>query len=115
MCYVYVITDHQYEGADAEYLKIGYTTDPKISNRLRAIQTGNPRFLYVHSVLELKDADMARSTERHIHWILRDHRLNGEWFKANDKVKLFILEVMPTLGFYFYGNPEDIFLDTGVA
>lgn len=98
------------DGAPAEFVKIGFTTDPKVSNRLRALQTGNPRNLIIQSVLDMKDAEMARSLERIIHWNLDKHRVSGEWFKCNQEVKHFVSNIMPHLGFHFLGNPEEIFL-----
>jgi hypothetical protein len=111
MSYVYFITDHEHEGATANYVKVGITSDHKISNRLRALQTGNPKTLNIHSVLDMKDFEMAKATEKLIHWNLRQHRASGEWFHVNDFVSAYILEVVPRLGFHFWGNPEEIFIE----
>jgi hypothetical protein len=89
MSFVYVISDdpldtrHPVDGV--ENVKIGFTSDSNISNRIRQLQTGNPRSLRIIEIHEFKNDEMARQIESLCHWNLADQRLCGEWFKYSGK------------------------------
>ncbi len=72
--FVYVI------GGRSTSKKIGIATDP--SRRLKAIQSGNSK---VVSVLHSREVDLsvAGMIEAHAHWVLKDHRESGEWFRVS--------------------------------
>jgi hypothetical protein len=90
MSYVYVITDdpfnpnHPVDGV--ENIKIGFTSDKNIFNRVRQLQTGNPRPLRIVDVFEFKNNEMAKQIENLCHWNLTQFRLSGEWFKYEPRV-----------------------------
>lgn len=62
--------------------KIGLATDP--SGRLKHVQCGSPVALAVGFSLPLP-ADRALKVERYAHWLLREHRLEGEWFSVTPR------------------------------
>lgn len=65
------------EGNDA--IKIGYTTH--LGKRLADLNTSSP---FPITLCEYARAD--KQVERELHKLLASERLNGEWFKASDKV-----------------------------
>lgn len=66
------------------YIKIGYTTrSPAL--RKKGIMTGCP---YPLRLLAFEPGPPV--LERHVHYRLRFHRVNGEWFEANSAVLRFI-------------------------
>lgn len=97
MSYVYVIeesiTEEQYLSGGGWALKVGFTSDSDIRNRLSQLQTGNPNKLHVKYVFQFKDAEMARSVERLVHWKLQKSRLNGEWFEASPESEKFFIAI----------------------
>jgi hypothetical protein len=110
MCFVYVITD-RLEGPvlGEDMVKIGFTSDQRVSNRLKQLQTGNAKELSFLMVLEMKDSEMAKAVERIAHWKLDKFRTTGEWFLYTEEVQYFVFNVFKEIGFLFYGNPEPIF------
>ena len=72
--FVYVI------GAPRTSKKIGIAADP--SRRLQALQSGNSK---VVSVLHSRkvDSSVAAMIETHVHWMLKDYREAGEWFRVS--------------------------------
>jgi hypothetical protein len=66
-----------------EFVKIGYSTDPK--NRLKYIQSGHPHKLKLFGCIR---GDM--KLERELHEKFKEHRLNGEWFTYSLEIKSFI-------------------------
>lgn len=69
--YIYII------GGDAPPFKVGISKDPE--RRLRALQTGHPHKLKIHTV-KPTSADKTKLLESVIHHHLRLHRTHGEWF-----------------------------------
>lgn len=53
--------------------------------RLRALQTGHPRKLFIHAEVPGGEAE-----EQHVHWFLASSKLEGEWFDRTDEVNRFI-------------------------
>lgn len=71
--FVYII------GATDGPQKIGIARD--VTRRLQFIQSGSYTPLAVaHAVAA--DAELAPHVENYAHWILREHRLSGEWFRV---------------------------------
>lgn len=68
-----------------ELVKIGQALHPR--KRRRKLQTGCP-----HRLVEVARVTDGQLTEREIHRILADHRLDdrGEWFRYGDEVRAFI-------------------------
>lgn len=97
MSFVYVITDDGIQDprdlSSVSVVKIGYTSDPNIYNRIRQLQTGNPRPLSIIEIHEFENQEMARQFEKLCHWRLRGHGLTGEWFEYNEKVKTFLATI----------------------
>lgn len=71
--FVYVI------GAPDGPQKIGIAGDPK--KRLMAIQTGSHAPVAIALSVEASDGG-AEHVENYAHWLLRDARLSGEWFRV---------------------------------
>jgi hypothetical protein len=71
--FVYVI------GAQDGPQKIGIAGD--VQKRLRAIQTGSHVPISVAMSAPV-DAEMSPYVENYAHWLLRDQRLAGEWFRV---------------------------------
>lgn len=66
--YVYFISD-------GDYVKIGVATH--VNERLRQLQTGNPRKLTLIKVLK---SEKPYELENNLHDIFEKYRVNGEWF-----------------------------------
>lgn len=60
-------------------LKIGISIDPK--KRLAALQTSNPRKLYVDKIYDTGNINSSR-VERDLHKAFKAHALEGEWFSS---------------------------------
>lgn len=75
--YIYLMTNGY------EY-KVGITTNP--DRRLKQCQTGNAKTLTYVCIGERSSRESVLFAERSIHNGLRQHRLNGEWFKLNHKL-----------------------------
>ena len=68
-----------YAVSDGEYLKVGYSLDPK--KRLKAFKTGSARPLkLVWQVLCGYDSKQATKEEKKLHRRLKPFHVNGEWF-----------------------------------
>ena len=67
-------------------IKIGFTDDYNLSNRLDSLQTGNPYHLRVVGVI----ADGTADAESAIHRKFADKRLCGEWFRYSLVLRKFI-------------------------
>lgn len=77
---VYFITD-------GEYVKIGVSSC--FVSRLKAIQTGNPKRLYLYAKNNCT-MNMARDMELKLHKMFSEYRTVGEWFIFSDEVKDYI-------------------------
>ena len=62
-----------------DQVKIGFSTNP--FGRARALKTS-----IAHPISCLVAVQGDSDDERYLHWILRRHRLNGEWFRADAPV-----------------------------
>jgi hypothetical protein len=80
--YIYVI------GSDQPPYKVGISLDP--SKRLKALQTGHPCKLRIHSIKETS-SDKTKLLETVIHHHLKHYKTHGEWF--NIPLEDVILEV----------------------
>jgi len=68
------------------FIKAGYTqykigVSENIEKRLIQLQTGNPNRIKVVHIQEYSDMMIARTIEKHLHRMLKEYRLNGEWFE----------------------------------
>lgn len=80
---IYFITD---EGE--EYIKIGYTNNEKITNRLGTLQTGCPLKLKIFARIE-----GGIHLENKLHMMFVKYQTVGEWFIFNDEIKGLILDL----------------------
>lgn len=71
--YVYVI------GPEKGYLKVGIAIN--VTSRLAMLQTGSPVPLFIHTSVRVP-SELSRQVEDYAHWILCEHRAEGEWFNA---------------------------------
>ena len=62
-------------------IKIGKAVD--IKKRIDQMQTGNHLDLILVGKIPFDSESMALSIERHLHYILRDKRIRGEWFHGD--------------------------------
>jgi hypothetical protein len=69
--YIYVI------GSDSPPYKVGISKAP--DQRLKALQTGHPRKLRIHSLRET-NAEKTKLLESVIHHHLKHYKTHGEWF-----------------------------------
>jgi len=74
---VYFVTDID----DLLPIKIGFTTGTA-DERLSSLQTGSPVKLKCVAEVEV----FGYASELHIHRVLSNHRLHGEWFARADRV-----------------------------
>ena len=88
-------------------IKFGYSHNPP--NRLKQLQTGNPRQLFIYGNLGFKDENTARVVEKIILSYLKDNDVNvsGEWHNINVEMALQILQFFPD-------NAEKLFEPTEV-
>lgn len=77
--------------SDGEFVKIGYTTADDAEQRLKSLQTGNPKKLKL-----LKSVPGDSQTERKCHQSLARYRVSGEWFQLCNPVKKFIKSFVGT-------------------
>lgn len=70
--YIYLITD-------SEYVKIGYSVNPK--KRVAELQTGNARLLRLLATIEGTPQD-----ERDLHIQFIEHNVLQEWFEIEDSI-----------------------------
>ena len=75
------------EAVGSGMVKFGRAKNPK--NRLKELSTGSP-----HPLRLLAMANWNDDVERLIHAAFRHLRVNGEWFKEDDHVKMFIAYMM---------------------
>ena len=74
--------------------KIGITNNPE--RRLKQCQTGNPKQLSYVCIVERPNKASAIFLEKSIHAGLKQHRLQGEWFKLNHQsLSIVIKELHP--------------------
>lgn len=66
-------------GGPPDVVKVGFAVD--LQRRLAQLQTASPHRLTVLFRQETPAEDAA-AVETQAHWILRDHRRNGEWFEV---------------------------------
>lgn len=67
---------------DGEFIKIGISDDPRF--RLKGMQTGSPRTLYLEYCGNTADAYVQ---EQYLHNKFKHLRVRGEWFKYTDEIK----------------------------
>jgi hypothetical protein len=79
--YLYAIRETGKDG----FIKIGISDQPL--ERLRGVQTGNPRKLELIGVCPVLDAGKVESSA---HETLQDYRQEGEWFSPAPAVRRFI-------------------------
>ena len=98
--YLYLIKTEKIPDCDGSsrrgYVKIGITTN--IENRLKALQSGCPYKLRLHSAVVLCTEHLAGVVERHLHHKFRKSRVNGEWFKLTTDLDDYIREDFENLG-----------------
>lgn len=75
--YVYFISD-------GEYIKIGKANS--IKNRIKSLQTGNARKLFVKFILPCEGEFVAKLLEGELHEYYASKRLEGEWFDIMNEV-----------------------------
>lgn len=76
--------------------KIGLARRPAL--RRRGVQTGSDKRIDVLHAVEIP-LDRARDIERRAHWLLRAHRLDGEWFRVSLRAaKLAVLQAVSDNG-----------------
>lgn len=99
--YVYAIVDWDDKIRMPTVIKFGFTSDKKIENRIRSLQTGNPRKLTAAKMVELDSEEIARSYERLIHSQFKTKKLHGEWFAYD-------LDIEEFLDFHFQAFGETV-------
>ncbi len=62
------------------FTKIGYSND--IPKRLEAVQTGNPRELWIAATIGGLTRQSAISLENYLHKRLSGHNIRSEWFRS---------------------------------
>lgn len=79
--YIYVIKEEGSKGA----IKVGISKHPL--NRLKQLQTGNPKVL---SLIHVFVAIDHYTTELQAHALLKQWHIRGEWFEAKADLRLII-------------------------
>lgn len=81
--YVYII------GSENGPMKVGHTID--VSRRLRNHQRNSPQPLHVIATWNCGTAVDAQAAERYCHWLLREYRVQGEWFSVSPDVAVRVI------------------------
>lgn len=78
--YLYIIGHEADEGCGCIHgpVKVGIANDP--ADRLKALQTGNPKKLRLLLSMFTTNQEMALLSERRVHEFMADYRMAGEWF-----------------------------------
>ena len=76
------------EKDSSEFIKIGFT-DRTVDDRVKELQTGNPRELELEALIEEGDLQ----TENRIHNRFSDLRKIGEWFHFREPLVAFVNDV----------------------
>lgn len=72
--------------SDGDFMKIGCAAS--LPNRMKELQTGNPRKLKAVFVINAKNQNEARKLEGFLHKKFNKYRVNGEWFRLDrDDIK----------------------------
>lgn len=82
-CGVYIVTD----GTAA---KIGITND--VHERIKVMQTGNPRPITLHAFIHASSITQARRAELAAHGTLGAVRLQGEWFAVTPEIAASVVQ-----------------------
>lgn len=69
--------------SDGEYTKIGIAAS--LPNRIKQLQTGNPRKLKALYIIEFETQRQALEIENKLHKYFADRQVSGEWFAINDR------------------------------
>lgn len=89
MCFlmplIYFITYDKQEDAP---IKIGLTNHSTVDSRLMSLQTASP-----FPLVPLATMIGKQKTERALHWLFREYRLNGEWFERSPLLLKYIKKV----------------------
>ena len=75
ICFVYFISD-------GSYIKIGVAEN--IQKRIKELQIGNPKKLFLVEYLEFNYKEQAYFAEKHLHQMFAKERMSGEWFNVAD-------------------------------
>lgn len=90
---IYVIA-HEESGGAVGPVKIGMGVNP--AERLKTLQTGNPKPLVLFAQFATPSRDVARVLEGLVHHMMDETRIAGEWFntpphKAVAKIRISLL------------------------
>ena len=87
--YIYGITDG-FAPQEWSYIKIGISWDAH--RRMKQLQTGNPKYLYLDRIYSCVDEYTARAKEKEIHQDLARYRArkSSEWFKYTPDVEKYL-------------------------
>ncbi len=87
----YLITNESFPG----WVKIGFTTKSKMTERLRVYQTGTPfRDYVVEHEVSFSGVGCVKVAEREVHQRLADmgYSQKGEWFEGSTKIAKNIID-----------------------
>ncbi len=85
-CHVYLVGFRSPDGRLSGPVKVGITTD--VEKRLKSIQTGSPRRLFLGAYLSTPNREIALAMESCFHEIFDAHRMSGEWFDMEPAIAL---------------------------
>lgn len=68
--------------SDGEFVKIGMAAS--LPNRIKQLQTGNPRELHALYVIDSESQREASKIESELHSLLRNKQCMGEWFNIKE-------------------------------
>jgi hypothetical protein len=77
-------------GTPLGHKKIGLAVNP--ARRRFSLQTASPTKIDILHTRQLPDPTIAVDIERRAHWLLREHRLSGEWFNVPLEAALSAIE-----------------------
>lgn len=69
--------------SDGEFIKIGSAAS--LPNRIKQLQTGNPRKLKAVFVINVEKQSKLIRLEKELHEKFKEYRVNGEWFKLDEE------------------------------
>ena len=91
---IYFARTDQNEHPEIDYIKIGYTSGDNAKRRINQLQTASP--FSIKLIGTIAGADTRH--ENVLHRVFDEDRINGEWFRASERLLAYIQSFATTYG-----------------